>query len=161
MCTFLKCVVHFIWSTGIYRLCMFVEPVLLFWYAFHRCLLTFIMDDISKSGHVTSCLWDLTCSIVAPTTLIFPLQDPNPIRTKPKKERNSRESRFWPPNRSPIVNGISERAAHWVYILSERCPVFCQHRLDLLTPHIVVGTLHQSHPETLRRRSQSTRSFQD
>ena len=30
-----------------------------------------------------------------------------------------------------------------------------------LTPHVVVVTLHQSHPEALRRRSQSTRSFQD
>ena len=31
-----------------------------------------------------------------------------------------------------------------------------------LTPHVIVVTLHQSHPEALRRRrSQSTRSFQD
>ena len=40
-------------------------------------------------------------------------------------------------------------------------PSFCQHRLDSLTHHIVVGTPHHSHPESLRRRSQSTRSFQD
>ena len=49
-----------------------------------------------------------------------------------------------------------------ILVVSERCPVFCQHRPDSLTPHVVVGTLHHSHPEALRRRrSQSTRSFQD
>ena len=40
-------------------------------------------------------------------------------------------------------------------------PSFLPTSSNLLTPHIVVGTLHQSHPEALRRRSQSTRSFQD
>ena len=54
---------------------------------------------------------------------------------------------------------INELAA--LPLLSERCPVFCQHRPDSLTPHVVVGTLHHSHPEALRRRSKSTRSFQD
>ena len=41
-----------------------------------------------------------------------------------------------------------------------RCPAFCQHRLDSLTHHRC-WTSHHSHPEALRRRSQSTRSFQD
>ena len=55
------------------------------------------------------------------------------------------------------------RLDNWLgkFTMSERCPVFCQHRPDSLTPHVVVGTLHHSHPEALRRRSQSTRSFQD
>ena len=52
-----------------------------------------------------------------------------------------------------------------IQVLSEcccrnRCPAFCQHRLDSLTHHRC-WTPHHSHPEALRRRSQSTRSFQD
>ena len=40
-------------------------------------------------------------------------------------------------------------------------PSFLSTSSNLLTPHVFVGTLHQSHPEALRRRSQSIRSFQD
>ena len=46
------------------------------------------------------------------------------------------------------------------FMLSECCPV-SEHRLDSLTHRLVVGLLITSHPDSLRRRSQSTRLFQD
>ena len=40
-------------------------------------------------------------------------------------------------------------------------PSFLSTLSTLLTSHVVVVTLYKSHPEALRRRSQSTRPFQD
>ena len=63
---------------------------------------------------------------------------------------------------------LISRIVHFHKILILQSDVWCrnaaqflQHRLDLLTHHLIVGLLITNHPESLRRRSQSTRSFQD
>ena len=66
---------------------------------------------------------------------------------EPKSEKRERRS---PP--------VREKA--FLLVLSECCPVF-EHRLDSLTHRLVVRLLITSHPDSLRRRSQSTRSLQD